>query len=59
MQQYSRSDEIQVITCCVKKKEQKVINTKVIKKHNANAISRDQHSWRCSVSLIQTCLKMF
>ena len=38
------------------KKEQNLINTNVITRHNAIAISRDQQSWRSSFSLIQTYL---
>ena len=41
------------------KKEQKLINTNVITRHNLIAISRDQHLWRSSFSLIQTCLQFF
>ena len=38
------------------KKEQKLINTNVITRHNAIAISCDQQSWRSSFSLIQIYL---
>ena len=40
-------------------KEQKLISTNFITRHNAIAISRDQQSWRSSFSLIQTCLQFF
>ena len=38
----------------MKKKKQKLINTKVITWHNTIAISRDKQSWRSSFNLIQT-----
>ena len=40
------------------KKVEKLINTIVIKRHNAIAISRDQQLWRSSFSLIQTIFSM-
>ena len=51
-------DIIWVITCWVKgrKKRTKLINTNVITRHNAIAMSRDHQSWRSSFSLIQTYL---
>ena len=51
--------EMRVITCSVKKKEQKLINTNAITRRNVIAISRDQQLWRSSFSLIQTCLQFF
>ena len=51
-------DEIWVIPCWVKgrKKEQELINTNVVTRHNAIAMSRDQQSWRSSFSVIQISL---
>ena len=41
-------------------KEQKLISTNFITRHNTIAISRDQQqSWRSGFSLIQTCLQFF
>ena len=42
----------------MKKKEQKLLNTNAITRHNAIAIFRDQQSWGSSFSLIQTCLQL-
>ena len=42
-----------------KKKKKKLINTNVITRHNAIAISRDQQLWSSSFNLIQTCLHFF
>ena len=42
-----------------RKKKQKLINTNVITRHNAIAITPDRQSWRSNFSLIQTCLQFF
>ena len=49
-------DELRVIKCQVKKKEQKLINTNFSIRHNDVAISRDQQLWKSSFSFIKTCL---
>ena len=36
-------------------KEQKLINTNAITRHNTIAMYRDQQSWRSSFSLFQAC----
>ena len=42
----------------MKTKEQKMINTNVIARHNAIVLSRDQQSWRPNM-FKQTCLNFF
>ena len=59
IQPYCSWNRSTVITCWVKKKEQKLINTNAITRQNAIVISRDQQSWRSNFNLIQTCLQLF
>ena len=51
MQRNGNLDEIRVITCRVKKKEQKLISTNAITRHNTTAIFRDQQSCSYHFSL--------